>query len=183
MLAAGLSVRFGRDKLTVEIEGKNLIEHALAPFRRCSGLAEVAVVARPHGVLPRGVQIVLNPDFRSGMASSIRAGVAACEADAWLIALGDMPSVSPRTVEAIVEEIATGRRGIVVPMCRGKRGHPVAFSARYREELLALEGDVGARSILNAHPDDVHELEVSDLGALLDLDTEDALFGFEPRAS
>lgn len=183
LLAAGSASRMGRDKLAVPVGGVALRDRALAPLLACSALAEVVIVTQPGAPeLPPGVRVVENPQHASGMASSIREGVkATLDADGWLIALADMPVVAASTVDAVAAALVDGDRGIVVPVHGGRRGHPVGFGSRYRDALLALEGDVGGRGILRAHPEDILLLDVLDPGILLDIDTNDDLQAFEER--
>ena len=182
LLAAGRGSRMGRDKLAALVGGVSLRERATAPLLEASRVSEVVVITQPGAAVTPGARTIENPEHGSGMASSIRAGVVAtAEADGWLIALADMPSVAPSTVDAVVAALEEGDRGIVVPVHRGRRGHPVGFAARYREDLLALEGDVGGRGILRAHPDDILELDVADPGVLVDIDTLDELRALEER--
>ncbi len=181
LLAAGSASRMGRDKLAAPLGGVALRDRALAPLLVCARL-EVLVVTRPGSAVPEGARAVENTEHGSGMASSIRAGVrASTDADGWLIALADMPSVAGSTVDAVVDALLDGNRGIVVPVHEGRRGHPVGFASRYRDHLLALEGDVGGREILRAHPEDILLLDVPDPGILLDIDTTDDLQAFEER--
>ena len=85
-----------------------------------------------------------------------------------------MPNVKPQTVRAIDYALST-QGGIVVPYFHSERGHPVAFGEVFREELLALQGDSGAKAVLQAHPDKVHRLQVNDPGIVQDIDTPEDL--------
>jgi molybdenum cofactor cytidylyltransferase len=145
-----------------------------------SGLTEVWAVLGCEGSGVRRAlgglvtRFVDNPDYATGMASSIVAGVSVLrpEFTAVVIALADMPRISSQVVSALVQGFEGEEKGIVVPTYRTRRGHPVLFDLkRYRSRLLALSGDEGARSILAAHADDVLELPVNDAGVLADVDT------------
>ena len=81
-----------------------------------------------------------------------------------------MPRVRPDTIRAVAEKLATGA-GIVVPSYRGERGHPVGFGSRFKQELLSLSGDAGARALLKLHADQLVRLDVDDPGVLQDVDT------------
>jgi molybdenum cofactor cytidylyltransferase len=104
------------------------------------------------------------------MARSLVCGIDASRtAQGWVIALGDMPYVAPDTIQAVAARIAqTGE--IVVPAYRGTRGHPVGFGQRYLEELLLLQGDEGARSVIGRHAGKLEIVECGDPGILRDID-------------
>jgi hypothetical protein len=76
-----------------------------------------------------------------------------------------------QTINSLVEAFTANRRGIIIPVYRGRRGNPVIFAIRYKGELLNLKGDVGGREIIKRHPDDVLEVAVNCKGVLLDVDT------------
>jgi xanthine dehydrogenase accessory factor len=115
---------------------------------------------------------VPNPAYAEGMGTSLRTGIesASADADAYVVALADMPGTTPALVASLLARWAAGRERIVVPVHRGHRGHPVIFPARFRPALLALSGDVGARGILRAHPQAVDEVPVDDPAVLFDVD-------------
>ena len=175
LLAAGSSRRFGGDKLRAPYRGKPLVEHALGALAGCPGVAETLLVVRPDtppASARPGVRLVPNPAYAEGMGTSLRTGVAAApeDADAYLVALADMPGTSPSLVATLLARWAAARERIVVPVHHGHRGHPVIFPARFRAALLSLSGDVGARGILAAHAADVEEVPVDDPAVLFDVD-------------
>jgi molybdenum cofactor cytidylyltransferase len=90
------------------------------------------------------------------------------QAQGWIIGLADMPYVTSATVAALRDALAAGA-AIAVPLYQGRRGNPVGFSGLHLAELLALQGDRGARALLAAHP--VTEVAVDDPGILRDIDT------------
>src|SRR5690606_38639557 len=88
---------------------------------------------------------------RDGMGTGIACGVAAsAAAPGWMIALADMPYVSPAAIRAVAARLQQGA-DLVAPVYRGRRGHPVGFSRRHAGALMQLRGDAGARAILNAN--------------------------------
>jgi molybdenum cofactor cytidylyltransferase len=108
-------------------------------------------------------------DAGEGMGRSLACGIRACgDAAGWIVALADMPAVSTATIAAVRDAIARGHDA-AAPACRGRRGHPVGFGRACLDELLALSGDAGARSVLAAHPPLL--IDVDDPGCLLDIDT------------
>ncbi|MBI1991250.1 MAG: nucleotidyltransferase family protein, partial [Betaproteobacteria bacterium] len=110
------------------------------------------------------------PHAARGMGASLAHGVAARRgADGWLIALADMPLIESATIAAIVHEIEAGRH-LVAPTYQGQRGHPVGLGKRFGAQLLALDGDAGARDIIAAHPGELALIECDDPGVLQDID-------------
>lgn len=175
LLAAGSSRRFGSPKLLAPWRGRPLWEHALAALTTTPEVAEAIVVVAPGFAAPPApprCRFVVNPEHEEGMGSSLRCGVraAAADTDAFLVALADMPSVPAGLIAAMAACYRAGEKPIVVPVCGGRRGHPVLIGAELRDELLALRGDVGARGVLAAHPGLVATLETGDEGVLFDVD-------------
>ena len=116
------------------------------------------------------------------MASSIVAAVTH-EPDAEFYAIwpGDMPAIRTETALHAISVARPGR--IVVPTFDGRRGHPVVFSREFRDDLLLLRGDSGARLILERYPEAVDMIAVSDPGILFDVDTTDDLRNMTPPSS
>jgi molybdenum cofactor cytidylyltransferase len=155
---------------------------AVAALRNLrASIDEVVVVVRAadddlqrrlHELLTaEGACLVVCADAAAGMGHSLACGARELSAaGGWLIALADMPSVSPRTIEAVRDAIVRGHDA-AVPAHRGQPGHPVGFGHACRDELIALTGDRGARSVLQRHPP--LTIDVDDPGCLLDIDTAD----------
>lgn len=184
VLAAGRSSRMGtRNKLLEPVDGVPMVVRVVdaflasraAPVVVVTGHEREAVEAALEG---RPVRVVRNPDFAQGLSSSLAAGVRAVprDADGALVALGDMPRVGSDPVDALLDAFdERSEPGIVVPVHAGRRGHPVLFAARFFEELAALEGDRGARRLLDRHAHLVSEVPVDDPAIHLDVDTPEAL--------
>ena len=117
-----------------------------------------------------GCEVTLCEEADSGMAASLVHGVkhSLPQADAWLVALGDMPYVAPSTLRALLDALEEGA-DIAAPVFEGRRGNPVAFGAVHLAALLALQGEHGARALLKSAP--VVEVAVNDPGILRDIDT------------
>lgn len=177
LLAAGQSQRFGHgDKLLQLLpNGLPLITQAVRTM--LSALDSVVVVVPPeHDALTNAlqneaVQITINPAARAGMGNSLACGVAATiDADGWVIGLADMPWIQPATISTIITALGDGH-SLVAPRHGNLRGHPVGFGREYRDTLLKLQGDMGARSVLKQHKAQLHYLDVNDPGILMDVDT------------
>jgi molybdenum cofactor cytidylyltransferase len=117
------------------------------------------------------------------MGASLAAAIeAARDAEGWIVALGDMPLVSPGTIEGIRRALERGAP-MAAPYDRaGRRGHPVGFSRALREELLALAGDFGARDVLARHAGMVERVVTDDPGIFVDIDTRADLEGLGGEA-
>jgi molybdenum cofactor cytidylyltransferase len=183
VLAAGRSTRMGgANKLTLPLRGAPLVCHAVDALYGTS-VSEIVVVtghdeaAVRAALRDRGVSFTHNPDYASGMGSSIAAGIAVvADADAVLLCLGDMPAVPAIVVEALIAAFTTPD-AIVLPVHEGRRGHPVLFGSSHFPALRALSGDRGARDILAAASSDVIEIGCEDPGIHHDVDTPADLAG------
>jgi molybdenum cofactor cytidylyltransferase len=177
VLAAGLSRRMGQAKLLLPVDGRPIVRHAVEGVR-AAGLDPVLVVTGPDpapieaALAGLGVRIVVNPAPEAGQAGSVRAGVAAlpAAADAVLIALGDQPAVAPGIIPALLAAHRAGGRPIVAPRYQDGPGNPVLFDRAIFPELLALEGDRGARPVIAREPGRV-EWVALDLPMPPDVDT------------
>lgn len=184
VLAAGRSARMGKAKQLLRGGGgQTMLERTLANVR-ASRVDEVVLVlgasadeirqAIPAALLD-GIRIVANEDYASGMASSLRAGLAAVssESNGALIVLGDQPLVRPETMSRIVEQYCGSDAEIVVPHYQGSRGNPVLLGRSVFAEAMALEGDVGCRAIFARHTDGILRVDVDDAGILADVDSRE----------
>jgi molybdenum cofactor cytidylyltransferase len=180
LLAAGLSTRFGSPKQLAELEGDALVRRALDMLER-SPVDEVVVVlghrASEVGKVVFGAKarVVFNEEYKSGMASSIRAGLAALGRDsrAVVICLADQPLVSPRLIGRIVSRWRSTGADVVASSSQGLVSPPVLFSRRLYHELAKLRGDRGAKVVIERHPD--FETVPVRGGALLDIDSKEEL--------
>jgi molybdenum cofactor cytidylyltransferase len=175
LLAAGSGSRFGGGKLLHALPDGTPIGVASLRNLHAALPAVIAVVRSDddalHALLEaQGITVCRCTDANQGMARSLVCGIEASRgADGWVIALGDMPYVAPGTIKTIAARIArTG--AIAVPLFHGMRGHPVGFGRRYLEELLLLQGDEGARSVITRHADEVETIELDDPGISQDID-------------
>ena len=176
LLAAGQSRRFSGNKLLEPLPGG--VPVAVASARRlCAVLPEsIAVVDRADSEVAEllrheGLQITVNERAEEGMGSSIAQGVASSRnARGWVITLADMPCIPSAVVQHLVDGLCQGA-DCIAPVFRGRRGHPVGFSARHAEALMGLSGDEGARSVLDANRDQLELIETDDAGVVIDIDT------------
>lgn len=181
LLAAGFSRRFGvADKLMHGLSDGRPLALAAAQNLRLALPRTVAVVRPDNRALAElltaaGVSVVYCATHAHDMSASLSTAVRHAAslrpvADGYVIALADMPYIQPQTIRRIADALANGA-GIVVPVYRQQRGHPVAFAAKFRSELESVQGDEGARSIVRRHQDEVCLLTCDDAGIVADIDT------------
>lgn len=189
VLAAGLSSRMGSNKLLADIGGKPMLRHAVEAAV-ASAADPVVVVTGNRGDEIREtlqnlpLQFVNNPDFSKGLSTSLKWGVKALpdDCDGALVLLGDMPGVSAGLIDTLIAAFDPDEdRAICVATRGGKRGNPVLWARRFFPEILALEGDAGAKSLMLRHPDLVCEVEAGDDAPLADIDTPEALEAYRRR--
>jgi len=189
VLAAGLSSRMRSNKLLVEIGGKPLIRQAVETAL-ASAASSTLVVTGNRGDEIRSslsglnAQFVDNPTFSKGLSESLKRGLSALpdDVDGALILLGDMPDVSAELIDRLIAAFDPGEdRAICVATRHGKRGNPVLWARRFFAEMMAIEGDVGAKHLMAANDELVCEVEAADDGPLIDIDTPEALAAYRAR--
>lgn len=180
VLAAGSSSRMGgdRNKLLEPVGGRPLVAWPVEAMR-AAGVDPVLVVTGHDSEALRialagcGCRFVSHAGWPEGMGSSIARGARAAgqlDAEGLLVCVGDLPGLRAFHVTQILEAFS-GREAIVVPVHEGRRGHPVLFGAAFLDALGALEGDVGARPVLDSHPEAIVEVDVGSDAVLRDVDT------------
>ncbi|HWV82795.1 MAG TPA: molybdopterin-binding/glycosyltransferase family 2 protein [Hyphomicrobiaceae bacterium] len=184
VLAGGRSTRYGqRNKLLEALDGVPLVVRAVqaALASRASPVIVVTGYEAPaveNALAGLDVRIVHNPDFADGLSTSLKTGIAALpdDVDGAIVSLGDMPRIEARHLDRLISAFSPKEgRGIVVPIHLGKRGNPVLFARAYFPELLAIEGDTGARHIIAASASEVAEVDLGTDAIFLDIDTPEAL--------
>lgn len=177
LLAAGESKRMGQTKQLLPLGDKTLVEHALDNLL-ASRIDEVVVVTGNQAetvakiVGTRPVKVVLNPDYRLGMSTSLKRGLLSIgkDAAAVMVVLADQPFIDAALIDRLLDKFTGRNKGIIVPVFKGKKGHPIIFAIKYREELLQLQGDAGAKALLERHPGDVLEVAVASEHIHVDID-------------
>ena len=175
LLAAGSSQRFGAHKLSHLIDGVPMALKSAITLQ--SALGAILVGMRPQDALApmllgQGHNVILCDRAFEGMGGTLAQVVAAAPADAsgYIIALADMPFIQVDSIRAVAAALQGGAK-LAAPTYRGQRGHPVGLAASYRDELLALKGDAGARDIVKRDAALMQLIEVDDPGVLRDIDT------------
>jgi molybdenum cofactor cytidylyltransferase len=190
VLAAGQSSRFraagGPDltKLVAKLDGKPIVRRVVEAALATKARPVVVVTGYARDVVESvvadlEVSFAFNPDFASGLASSLSVGLLATPRDVAgvLVLLGDMPLIEPRLADALIEAFLAREGALAaVPLTEGRRGNPVLLGRGLFEAALGLKGDEGARKLIGALNDgELIEVEASDMGATFDVDTPEDL--------
>ena len=184
LLAAGRSTRMGRsNKLLADVDGQAMILHAVDAMLGAKVDHVILVTGHEASrirdtVHERPLTVVHNPDYAQGLSTSLKVGLGALPDDTGgiLIGLGDMPRIKSTDINRLIAAFNPDEgRSISVPTVHGKRGNPVLFSIDFVEEMLGIEGDVGAKHLIGAHAEKVVEIEMDDEASLIDVDTKEAL--------
>ncbi|WP_121434977.1 nucleotidyltransferase family protein [Actinomadura pelletieri] len=182
LLAAGEGSRFGRPKATLELDGERLVDRGVRTLRD-AGCSPVVVVVGAEPVEVIGAVVVPNADWRAGMGSSLRAGLAALPpaCPAVVVALVDQPLVGATAVRRLIAAYEAGA-AIAVATYGGAPRNPVLLRAEHFAGVAdAAVGDMGARDFLRAHPDLVTSVPCDDVAAPDDIDTPDDLAALTRR--
>ena len=190
LLAAGGSVRMGRSKIALELQGKTLLENALLPIRQ-AGIKDVVVVLSEENeglkdLVPPGYRIVVNRRSREGISTSLKAGLAAVDprSQGVLFALGDQPFVGTEVYEKLMDYHRRNLPLLTWPTHGGKRGNPVMFDRRLWPHLMRTEGDEGGKQIITATPEaEIGRVEIEGAGVLIDIDTPEEYDKYRTKES
>lgn len=179
LLAAGAGSRFGGAKLQHPLEGIAIGVRS-AQNMMAAGLSVMAVVRPGNEDLRRllesaGCTVTECAKAAEGMGASLAHAVAMTrDAGGWVVALADMPRIQQQTTQQVIAAVAGGAL-IAAPQYLGARGHPVGFSVLLRDELMACQGDEGARAVLKRHNTETQLIPVDDPGVVFDIDRKEDL--------
>ena len=177
ILAAGESKRMGKPKLLLSFGEKTMIEAVIGNAVQSKAENILVVLGSDQEKIEEKikdlpVKVVFNPNFREGMLSSAQTGFQALpeDAQAVLVFLGDQPAISHAIIDKVIDAYNRTKKGIVLPVFEGNRGHPVLIDMKYKDEVEKLSAHVGLRGVVYSHPEDVQEVEVETPSILRDID-------------
>ncbi|HTE46959.1 MAG TPA: nucleotidyltransferase family protein [Gemmatimonadaceae bacterium] len=180
LLAAGGARRFGSQKLIAMLDGVPIVRRAADALTSVTDMTVIVVgsesTAVREAVAETGALVVENTAWANGLASSLRCGVVAvpARASAAIVALGDQPQMDAVVLRSLIDRWRETGSPIVTARYRGERGHPVLFDRSVFAELAGLEGDAGAKGLIEQSPERVAYVDV-DADVPRDVDTPDDL--------
>ena len=180
ILAGGRAKRMGTTKQLLPWGNRTILQHVVDTASAVNP-AEIIVVlghnaAEISSVLKdEPVKIAINKEFSRGMSSSLKTALnyISPESDTYIFMLGDQPLVTVDMLRLLLQHHSASKLGITVPVYRDEKGRPVIMDSKYREELMTLQGEIGAKQVIDAHPDDVQEIPVDSEEVIIDIDTQE----------
>ena len=191
LLAAGRSERMGRNnKLLLNVDGIPLVRKSAINILNSNvkfmtvvtGFDENKIVNALSGL---NVNFVKNINFREGLSSSLKAGLANIPPtpSAVIICLADMPKIQPEHINQLIENFDPLKGWeICIPTNNGKRGNPVIIGSRFFPYIFETSGDFGAKQVMKQHSDKIVEVEIGTSDIHFDIDTQDEYENFTTRS-
>jgi len=183
ILAGGSSTRFGRPKQLLKLKGKYLLDHVMSAALGSELNHIVLVLGHDHQNILQALetrttqerlQVVINHRYLEGQSRSLQAGLQKIRQafPAVMFLLGDQPLLNSNTIDHLLDRFRHSGKDICVPVCEGKRRNPTIFNRVLYDQLMAIEGDIGARHIIRANPERVLYLELDDPLCFFDIDSQ-----------
>ncbi len=180
ILAAGSSTRFGdKNKLLKPFMDSSIFGHVVKTMTNLPIAEVILVTGYEHekiaeAIKHSNVHIIHNSEFQTGIASSIKCGVSAAsqKTEGYMICLGDMPHITMEYIKNLLDTFINSQiPSIIVPTFQYRKGNPVIFSKNFIDDLLKIEGDKGAREVIDKHPDSIIEVQIRKETYFFDVDT------------
>ena len=182
ILAAGESIRFGKPKQLLKLKNKCLIEWVLDAALGSRLKQIFLVLGHEHQKILQALgtkarhphlQVLVNHRYEQGQSVSLQTGVLKIrnQFPSAMFLLGDQPMLESKTIDYLLDQFWSSDKDICVPVHRGKRGNPAVFSRRFYRQLSQIEGDIGARNIIQSFPDQVLQVDIDNPLFFFDIDT------------
>jgi len=179
ILAAGMSTRMGESKLSLMLDGIPIVEHVINKVE-VSDVDEIVLVYSKYtetveSIAKRhGIRTLKNDEAEKGLSTSVRKGLShLLGTEAVMFLLGDQPFIETKDINLLVAQHKVNRDKIIVPVNYNGRGNPVIFPEKYYQEILNVNGDKGARLLIEKYEEDVIFVEVDSSKIQFDIDTTD----------
>jgi len=190
ILAGGSSTRFGRPKQLLKLRGKYLLEYVLNAALESKLNHVVLVLGHEHQKILQTLgncttherlQLVINHHYLEGQSRSLKAGLLKIRDTfpAVMFLLGDQPMLDSNTIDHMLDKFRHSDKDICVPVCNGKRRSPAIFNRVFFDQLMEIEGDIGARDIIRANPDRVLCVEMNNPLCFVDIDSQQDFENFQ----
>lgn len=177
--AAGMSTRQGKNKLLIRLCNETIIEKTINNLLNNNLDIFVIVGYQKELIVPiltdrfrNDIQIIENMDYKSGIASSLKAGIRAAgeNYDYFGFCNGDKPFIKVKTIESMLKYLLDNQPKILVPIYQEVSGHPTFFLKEFIKDFSLISGDTGGREVIEKYPNAVTYLPINDEGIILDMD-------------
>ena len=190
ILAGGSSTRFGRPKQLLKLKGKYLLEYVLSAALESELNHVVLVLGHEYQNILQTLgacttherlEVVINHRYLEGQSRSLQAGLLKIRQTfpAVMFLLGDQPMLDSNTIDHMLERFRHSGKDICVPLCNGQRRNPTIFKRVLYDQLMAIEGDIGAKDIIRANPGRVLYIEMNDPICFFDIDSQKDLVNLQ----
>ncbi|MGD8493571.1 MAG: nucleotidyltransferase family protein [Desulfobacterales bacterium] len=182
ILGAGASTRFGQPKQLLRLKDRYLIEWVLGATINTRLKRIILVLGYAHQKIQQALgqkidhprlQIKINPHYEDGQSGSLQIGLA-CVKDTYpavMFLLADQPLVDAVTLNYLLKQFWSSHKNICVPTYAGRIGNPCIFGSHFYPQIMQISGDIGARRIIQANPEQVQEVQIQNPHFFLDVDT------------
>ena len=186
ILAAGASVRFGQPKQLIKLRGKYLVEWVLDAALKSRLDLVVLVLGHEYQSIQQALgakvghsqlEVVINHTYHEGQSSSLKAGLMSARQafSSVMYLLADQPMINSNTIDLLLDQFHNSDKDICVPVFEGQRGNPTIFKRSIYEEIMMIDGDIGARDIIAKNADRVLYAKIKDPLCFFDIDSRDDL--------
>ena len=186
ILAAGASIRFGQPKQLIKLRDKYLVEWVVDAAVNSRLQTIVLVLGHEHQKIINALEtkvrhpklkVVINHHYRDGQSTSLKTGLACVRQtfSAVMYLLGDQPMINPNTIDRLLDQFHDSDKDICVPVYEGQRGNPTIFKRSIYEEIMMIDGDIGARDIIAKKAERVWYARIKDPLCFFDIDSPDDL--------
>ena len=177
VLAAGNSVRFQGIKLFEAIEGRPMYQYVIEKAIQVKA-DKIIVVTQFEEIKnwaeEKNLTVVMNPNSAAGISGSIRLGISADDtADAYVFMVCDQPFITVESINGLLKGFYDSEKGMACVKIGQRLGNPCVFSKKYKDDLLALEGDAGGKKVLCSKLEDVFYYCVENEWELMDVDSKE----------
>ena len=186
ILAAGASVRFGQPKQLIELRGKYLVEWVLVAALKSRLDLVVLVLGHEYQSIlqalgtkvrrPR-LEVVTNHKYHEGQSSSLKTGLESVRKtfSSIMYLLADQPMINSKTINLLLDQFHESEKEICVPVFEGQRGNPTIFKRPIYEEIMMIDGDIGARNIIGKEANRMLYAKIKDPFCFFDIDSQEDL--------
>ncbi|MCT8977545.1 molybdenum cofactor cytidylyltransferase [Clostridium sp. CX1] len=175
ILASGFSNRMGENKLLLPYRDKPIIEHVIDVVLSCN-FNDIVLICKDSYVLNlgkrKGIKTIINKSSEKGQSEAVKLGIKdSITSSGYMFFTGDQPLIQAELIKLLLVKFEENKDLIIIPKYNYRRGSPVIFPNKYKEELLKLEGDIGGRAVINNHKNEIAFVDITDKYFFFDVDT------------